>query len=71
MIMLALISIAIIAGESSTFNASMMVSVAPGTATAAGVPSVMSMVNKHEDIDPSKPNDHPILKVCVCVCVCA
>ena len=40
----------------------MMTSVDPGTA-AAGIPSVMSMAVKQEDIDPTKPNDHPILKV--------
>ena len=51
-------------GESSTFNASMMTSVDPGT-VAAGVPSVMSMAAKPDDIDPTKPNDHPILKVCM------
>ena len=49
-------------GESSTFNASMMTSVDPGT-VAAGVPSVMSMASKQEDIDPTKPNENPILKV--------
>ena len=40
----------------------MMMSVDPGTA-AAGIPSVMSMAVQKEDIDPTKPNDHPILKV--------
>ena len=56
-----------VVGESSTFNASMMTTVDPGTA-AAGVPSVMSMAIKQEEIDPTKPNDHPVLKVC-CTCI--
>lgn len=50
------------AGESSTFNASVITTVDPGT-VAAGVPSVMSMAIKQEEIDPYKPNEHPILKV--------
>lgn len=53
----------VVSGESSTFTASMMTSVVDPGAVAAGIPSVMSMATKQEDIDPTKPNDHPILKV--------
>ena len=51
------------AGESGTFNASMMTT-DPGIA-GGPIPSVLSMATKQEDIDPTKPNDHPILKVCL------
>ena len=51
-------------GESSAFSASMMMTtMEPGT-VATGVPSVMSMATKQEEVDPTIPNDHPILKVC-------
>lgn len=55
-------------GESSAFSASMMMTtVEPGT----GVPSVMSMATKQEEVDPTIPNDHPILKVCASMYICS
>ena len=50
-------------GESSTFNASMMTFVDPGIA-AAGVSLPTSVAVSRVEIDPTKPNDHPVLKVC-------